>query len=131
MPGPHSHTNPPSVFTQWSSQEELKHSSMSGERENTFAQPTLNVVEVQGEKSASRRPCAHTGLPSAGWNPHLHHHPREARPGTGKVILLQGKPQREEAKGSGPSSVTHADQMTERMAETELSLMAPHAAHPH
>lgn len=39
MPGPHSHTNPPSVFTQWPSQEELKHSSMSAKRENSLAQP--------------------------------------------------------------------------------------------
>lgn len=44
MPGPHSHTNPPSVFTHWPSQEELKHSSMSGKRENIFARTTLNVA---------------------------------------------------------------------------------------
>lgn len=112
MPGPHSHTNPPSVFTQWPSQEELKHSSMSGKRENALAQTPLNVAGLHGEN-----------LPHKDLVPHT-------RPALSKVKPPPDSRKKEEAEGPGPSFLTHTDQMTERMAETEPFPMAPPAGQP-
>lgn len=105
MPGPHSHTNPPSVFTQWPSQEELKHSSISGKRENPLVPPTLKVVGVQGENLLHGHPT-----------PLLH--PGKEDQALRKSSCSAGSPRKKRPRDQAPSS-SPADQMTERMAETE------------
>lgn len=108
MPGPHSHTNPPSVFTQWPSQEELKHSSMSAKRKSSLAQPTLNMVGVQGESRPHADPVP-TGVPR-----------RKAR---------YRESHRRGGGGTRPLLVDPPDQRPERMAETALSPPAPPTQH--
>lgn len=113
MPGPHSHTNPPSVFTHWPSQDELKHSSMSGKREDSSAQTTLNVAGCRERLSLTGTLPAQgarlqPGSPTRG---------RKTRPQEGH--RPSGNLQKAEAKGPGSFSVTHADRMTDTMPEIE------------
>lgn len=102
MPGPHSHTNPPSVFTQWSSQEELKHSSMSGEREDTFAQPTLNVVEVQGENLPHVDPVPTLACPQQGGTPTSTPTQGKQNQAQGKSSCYKGNPREKRPRGQAP-----------------------------
>lgn len=91
MPGPHSHTNPPSVFTHWPSQEALRHSSMSAKRESILAQTTLHVVCVQGKKSDPTRTLSPSKacLQQGGNHHHPPTHPRkkdQAPPGKSSAM---------------------------------------------
>lgn len=89
MPGPHSHTNPPSVFTQWPSQEELKHSSISEKRENTLVPPTLKVVGVEGENLLHGDPAP---LP----------HPGKKDQALGKSSCCAGSPRKKRPRDQAP-----------------------------
>lgn len=121
MPGPHSHTNPPSVFTQWPSQEELKHSSMSGEKENIHAQPTLNMLGCRGKLYPPKPPCPHRAF--------LRPHPRKKEQAPGESSTYKGTPER---RGAGASPLLFDPRRPEdrENAETDPHPTAPPTEQP-
>lgn len=104
MPGPHSHTNPPSVFTHWPSQEELRHSSMSGREKTCLHRPLCTLVGCRGKNRShgDAVPCPQQGgnhLPTP--QPDT---PEEERPGTTrKVIGQEGTTREQKPRGQVPS----------------------------